>query len=116
MRAASFLIVYAALMLQWNLKCALGRTQGLCLDKASSEVSAAFKANGARKCRQAASAKPAEEAAMGAWGAHFSEHGGLCQPRQICLNPLHKAVCNLLLLALVLCHTEPLQMGGSRAL
>ena len=53
---------------------------------------------------------------MGARGPHFSEHSSLCQPWQVCLNSLHKAVCNLLLFPFILCHTEPLQIGGNKGI
>ena len=113
MTAASFFTVRAALLHQRALRCATHQTPGRCLDQVSPDGQLPHKAIGARKCRQAASKIPAEEAAVGAWGAYFPEHSGLRQPRQICLDSLHKAVCSLLLLPLILCHTERLQMGGN---
>ena len=54
---------------------------------------------------------PAQESAVGARRANFSEHCGFCEAWQEGFHPLHNRVCHFLLLPLILCHALPLQMS-----
>ena len=61
------------------------------------------------KVRGLAVYPPAQEPAVGARSAHFSEHSGLGQAWQERLHPLHEGVRHLLLLPLILWRAQGLR-------